>query len=140
MPFIGKARTMLLELNLMKKGLVTVDQMIAAVKRQQLGRPPLGRLAIEQGKLSMAQVFAVLKQQAGDPRPFGQIAVEMNLLDREELNQLLYQQAGVAPPLSDVLVELGYVSRAYVEAESSSIRRQLLKLSEMFDHEECFSA
>ena len=70
------------ELNLIKKGLVSIDEMLAAVKRQRLTRAPIGRVAIEQGKMSMAQVFEVLKQQADDPRPFGQTRHRVGLPQR----------------------------------------------------------
>jgi len=58
---------MWLELNLLKRGLVSIDQMLSAVKRQQLGRVPIGRIAIEHGKMSMSHVVAVLKEQADKP-------------------------------------------------------------------------
>jgi hypothetical protein len=130
-----EAHIMWFELNLIQKGLVTVEQMLAAVKRQQTGRIPLGRLAIEHGEMTMAQVFEVLEEQADNPKSFGQLAIAMNFLDEDELGHLLLIQSMQEQPLGDILVEMGCLSREQLEFESSSLRRTLTSRFETCDVE-----
>ena len=125
------------ELNLIKKGLVSIDRMLSAVKRQQLGRVPIGRVAIEQHKMSMSQVFQVLQEQADHPKPFGQIAIEMDFLSEEELSHLLRIQSNQEQPLSEILIEMGCLSREQMEAERRSFHQQMAVRFETIDREEC---
>ena len=124
------------DLNLIKKGLVSLDQMLIAVKRQQLGRPPIGRMAVVSGKMSISQVFAVLKEQADNPKSFGQIAIAKNYLTEEDLAHLLYLQSHAQQPLGEILVEMGCISREQMEEERRSFHRQLTTCLEAFDGEE----
>ena len=126
---------MLFELSLIKKGIVTVDQMLIAAKRQQLSRVPIGRLAIEHGKMSMAQVFDVLAEQADNPKSFGQLAIEMDFLTEEKLGHLLLIQSNMEQSLSEILVEMGCASREQIDVESRSFHRQLRMRFETFDIE-----
>jgi hypothetical protein len=128
---------MWLELNLIKRGLVSIDQMLAAVKRQRLSRVPIGRVAVEQGKMSMSEVFAVLKEQADDPRPFGQLAIELNFLSEDDLNLLLFIQNKRRQPLSEILIAMGCVDRGEVDAESRLLHQQWTSSCETLERDEC---
>lgn len=127
------------ELNLIKQGLVSVDQMLIAVRRQQLGRVPIGRLAIEEGKMTMAQVFTVIEEQADDPKSFGQLAIEMNFLGEQELGHLLLLQNNREQPLVEILVEMGCIARERIEAENRAFRQELTRRFERFEPVESVS-
>ncbi len=121
---------MLLELTLIENGLVTMQQVMEAVTRQQTGRPPLGRLAVEHGEMTMGQVFEVLKRQADTPKAFGQLALEMGFLREEAIGRLLWLQGKREQPIGEILVEIGCLSQEKLESE----RRQLAaKLRHRFE-------
>ena len=124
------------ELNLIKKGLVSIDQMLSAVKRQQLSRVPIGRVAIEQGKMTMSQVFQVLQEQAENPKSFGRLAIDMDFLSEEELSHLLRMQGNLEQPLGEILIEMGCLSREQLEAESQLFQRQMTLRFETYDRQE----
>jgi hypothetical protein len=118
---------MFLALNLLKQGLVSLDELLAAAQKQQLTRAPIGKLAIQEGKLSMAQVFKVLETQATDPRPFGQIAIDMHFLDDESLCDLLLLQAGSEQPICEILLEMGFVTQKQIDREALRLRQESLR-------------
>jgi hypothetical protein len=114
------------ELHLLKQSYVSIDQLIEAVKRHQLNRVPIGRLAIVKGRMTVAQVFQVLRTQADRDVPFGRLAVEMGFLTELELAHLLMVQSDETPSLSDILVEMGAIDRELLDAERQVFRREAI--------------
>jgi hypothetical protein len=121
---------MWLALVLIQKGLVTVDEMLAAVKQQQMSRPPLGRLAMLQGKLKMSQVFQVLSEQVDTSKSFGQLAIELGLMDQATLAQLLLLQSEQERPLGDILVEMGLLSPERLDFEKREVTEMVTQCLE----------
>jgi hypothetical protein len=120
-------------LNLVKREIITVDQLLAAVKAQRLSRPPLGRLALEHGHLTMEQVFDVLRLQADSTKLFGQLALEQGYLSEALLGRLLLIQSRREQPLVEVLAEQGFVSREQLDEEFSRFQREVTDLYGVFD-------
>jgi hypothetical protein len=110
-------------LYLKKKGLITAEELVAAIDYQHSRMPPIGQLAMEEGTLSARQVFKVLRCQSGIPHErFGEVAVGMGMLRPAELQRLLMIQWERKPPLDEVLIKLRILSRAQVEDELSAYR------------------
>lgn len=133
----GKGDTnMWLELSLLKKGLVSVEDLLEAVERQRSSQIPLGRLAVQSGKMRMPQVCKVLKVQADSPKPFGRIAVEMGFLSEPDLAQLLLHQSEQVKSVGEYLVELGAISSEQFETERRLFQHNVKVASTETDQEE----
>ena len=52
-------------LYLKKKGVITAEELVAALDHQHSRMPPIGQVAMEEGVLSARQVFKVLRCQSG---------------------------------------------------------------------------
>ncbi len=120
---------MYFELELVRQGLISAEQLVAAIERQMQSRPPLGRLAIEHRKMTMTQVFETLREQVNSPRPFGRLAVDLGFLSNEELAVLLMAQRDRETPLSDILVESGAICQEQLAAVQSSDPRRVAAAS-----------
>jgi hypothetical protein len=97
---------------LVRRGVITPQQFVAAVELQQKSRCAIGQIALRKGLLSMKQLFEILATQADSPKLFGEIAVEKGFISEKELGDLLLEQRTNLKPLGDVLVEMGVLSEA----------------------------
>ena len=112
-------------LYLLNRELITADQLIQALKKQEEDLPPFGQLAIEEGMLSVRDVFKVLRVQSDFAlEQFGQTAIDLDLLDRQQVAELLLLQSDRKRTLSDVLVEIGAVNEAECREELAAFRKQ----------------
>lgn len=110
-------------LHLKKKGVITAEQLVAAIDYQHSREPPVGQLAMEEGSLSAQQVFKILRSQSDVPHErFGEVAVSMGMLTPAQLQRLLMIQWQRKPSLIDALVQLQILSQARVEKELSAYR------------------
>lgn len=101
---------------LVRRGLLTADQVLEAVDRQNSLRPFLGRLAIEEGRLSVRQLFDTLKQMQPCDR-FDETVVRLGHLTQADLGHLYTLQSKRVPSLDKILVSMGAVNRETVKAE-----------------------
>ncbi len=102
-------------LYLKKKGIISADQLVAALEAQLATLPRVGQLALEEGIISPRDIFQVLHAQRRAPGVrFGELAIEMSLMTRSELMQLLMLQANRKRPLAEVLVTEGMLSEQTV--------------------------
>ncbi|MEN0111237.1 MAG: hypothetical protein AAF805_11000 [Planctomycetota bacterium] len=96
------------ELSMVRDGLISADDYVAAVERREAERAPLGQLAIESGLLSPRRVRELLREQHGAPgERFGELAMRRGDLDLGQVALLLLEQQERQRPLVDHLVELG---------------------------------
>lgn len=111
-------------LHLYRKGVITAEELVAALEVQLNNRVRIGQLALEEGILSARDIFDVLHAQRGSPKErFGELAIEMGRMTREDLMQLLKLQSDRRPPLGDILVWQGVLTKQQAEAELSDFRR-----------------
>jgi hypothetical protein len=111
-------------LYLKKKGIVTAEQLVAALEAQLATMPRIGQLALEEGLISPRDIFDVLRAQRETPDVrFGELAVEMGLIARDELMRLLMIQADRKRPLAEILVADGALSQERVHTELAEFRR-----------------
>jgi hypothetical protein len=111
-------------LHLKKKGMISSDQLVAALEEQLNSLVPIGQLALEEGVLAARDIFEVLQAQNEAPNVrFGDLAIEMGLMTRDELMRLLLIQADRKPPIAEILVAQGALSDEVVTQELAEYRR-----------------
>ncbi|MEQ8846381.1 hypothetical protein [Botrimarina sp.] len=115
---------------LVRAGLISPDDLVAALSLQDELRPPLGQVAMEMGMLTPRQVREALSLQDQKPElQFGEAAVELGFLTRGRLAELILQQQEQQRPLLDVLVDLGRLTDEQARAaQRLGVRRGLLTL------------
>src|SRR3954467_6786992 len=103
---------------LKNKGIISAEQLVAALEAQLATPPRIGQLALEEGIMSPRDIFDVLLAQRKSPDVrFGELAIEMGLITRNELMRLLMIQADRKRPLADMLVREGILSELRVAEE-----------------------
>jgi len=111
-------------LHLKKKGIISAEQLVAALEAQLTTMPRIGQLALEEGIISPRDIFAVLQAQRRSPDVrFGDLAIEMCLMTRDELMRLLMIQADRKCSLADVLVTEGMLSEQQAAQEMIEFRQ-----------------
>ena len=111
-------------LYLKKKGIISAEQLVAALEAQLATLPRIGQLALEEGIISPRDIFDVLQAQRRSPDVrFGDLAIEMGLMTRNELMRLLMIQADRKRPLADVFVTEGLLSEQLVDREMAEFRQ-----------------
>jgi hypothetical protein len=115
-------------LYLKKKGVITAEQLVAALEMQIKRLTPIGQLALEEGIISPRDIFDVLRAQGHRPNVrFGDLAIEMGLMNRKDLMRLLMLQEDRKRSLSDILVVQGVMTAQQAAAEMVEFRRSQAK-------------
>jgi hypothetical protein len=111
-------------LYLKNKGMISAEQLVAALEAQLATLPRIGQLALEEGIISPRDIFDVLLAQRRSPDVrFGELAIEMRLMTRSDLMRLLMLQADRKRPLADVFVTEGILSEGQVAQELAKFRQ-----------------
>src|SRR6266436_5526384 len=120
------AGTMKFGLYLKSKGVISADQLVAALEVQQSKMVPLGQLAIEEGILTARQVFTVLCSQSDSPHErFGEAAIDLGLMTRDELMRLLVIQMDRKLSPVEILIQQRVITSERAEAELAEFRRSM---------------
>jgi hypothetical protein len=115
-------------LYLKNKGVITADQLVAALEEQIGSLVPIGQLALEENVLSPRDIFAVLQAQSDSPNErFGDLAVEMGLMTREHLMRLLMIQADRKREIAEILISQGALTGQKAATEMAAYRREQLR-------------
>ena len=113
-------------LYLKKKGIISAEQLVAAMEVQMNTLVPIGQLALEEGILSARDIFEVLRAQSDSPSGrFGDLAVEMGLLTRDDVMRLLMIQADRKRTIAEILVGQGVLGESQLAAELADYRQAL---------------
>jgi hypothetical protein len=113
---------------LKNKGIITAEQLVAAIETQLNRLTPIGQLALEEGIISPRNIFDVLRAQGESPIVrFGDLAIEMGLMNRNDLMRLLMIQADRKRPISEILVGQGVITAQQVTDEMLEFRRSQAK-------------
>ncbi|HET6397808.1 MAG TPA: chemotaxis protein CheX [Pseudoxanthomonas sp.] len=107
---------------LLERGVITPQQLLAAIEAQRASNPLLGELAVRQGLLTEAQARRINERQRVEDRRFGDIALEMGLLEPAQVDALLAAQKAGRKLFGQVLVEQGVVDPQRLEAELAAHR------------------
>ena len=109
---------------LLRRQLVTPQQLSEALTIQKNTRLRLGVLAINAGLLTAEQVEkAHIEQQRTDKR-IGDVMVEMNFLTREQVEELFKTQPAGHLLLGQALVDKGYMTNAGFESAINSYKAE----------------
>src|SRR5262249_44689020 len=138
---IAKSRPLLGKL-LLKAGLVTKEQLLAAYRAQAEARPyvPFEQILVDREVLTQAQLNAILDEYHKKHR-LGSILVETKVISEEQLRQALQEQQKAGLRLGDALLKLGFVNErqikqalckqfgvTYVDLDGVTIDRSLVPL------------
>lgn len=102
---------------LIKKGVVDVQHIVAALEIQRAERRSVADLAVEEGMMSDTQAKEILDLTGGTVADdmFGEIAIHFGYLVDEQLEVLLIQQRAEVRRVGDILVDLGVIEKAPLE-------------------------
>ena len=110
-------------LYLHRKGVITADELVAALEVQTKRLVRIGQLALEEGILSARDIFDVLRAQQSTPHErFGELAIELGRMTHNDLMRLLRIQADRKLPLDEILVWQGVLSRPRADDELNAFR------------------
>jgi hypothetical protein len=113
-------------LHLKKRGVISAEQLVAALEVQLSTLVPIGQLALEEGMLSARDIFDILRAQSDAPNVrFGDLAIEMGLLTRDDVMRLLMIQADRKRTIGEILVWQGVLGESQLKAELTAYRRAL---------------
>jgi hypothetical protein len=115
-------------LHLKKRGVISAEQLVAAIEVQLCTLVPIGQLALEESMVSARDIFRVLRAQSDAPNiRFGDLAIEMGFLTRDDVMRLLMIQADRKRPIGEILVGQGVLSELQLKAELAAYRRAQLQ-------------
>jgi hypothetical protein len=113
-------------LYLKNKGIITAEQLVAALETQLNTLIPIGQLALEEGIIKPRDIFDVLRAQSESPNiRFGDLAIEMGLMTRDDLMRLLMIQADRKRPVNEILVQQGVLTAERAATEMAEFRRSM---------------
>jgi hypothetical protein len=113
-------------LYLKNKGIISAEQLVAALEMQLNTLTPIGQLALEEGIIKPRDIFDVLRAQSESPNMrFGDLAIEMGLMTRDDLMRLLMIQADRKRPLGEILVQQKVLSAERSATEMAEFRRSI---------------
>ncbi len=95
---------------LVRKGLVTEEQLLDAVGYQKSTNELIGVLAVKRNFLTPEQVDEILDRQREADLPFGQIALERGLMTQKQLQELLTAQNAGYVFLGEALIAKGHLT------------------------------
>jgi hypothetical protein len=111
-------------LYLKNKGIISADQLVAALEAQLHALVPIGQLALEEGILSARDIFDVLRAQSESPQVrFGELAIELGMMDRDQLMRLLMIQSDRKRSVADILIWQGAITERQAALEMAAYRR-----------------
>lgn len=108
---------------LLKKQLLSTEQLRDVLIHEHLVRPRLGVLAIDAGLMSASEVEEVHQLQHAMDKKFGEIAISRDYLTANQLEDLLDSQKVGRLTLSQAVVDKGYLSLADLEAALENYKR-----------------
>jgi CheY-specific phosphatase CheX len=106
--------------HLLGQGLITAQQLLAAVQYQGRNDTRLGSCAVELGLVTPFEVEQIRAVQAREDLRFGEAAVKLGLLSEGQLEEVLGRQENAHVPLGEAVVALGYLTAPQVEAAAAA--------------------
>lgn len=109
---------------LLNKGLVSPENLAAALADQKNTRLKLGVLAINAGLMTAEQVDKVHAEQQRVDKRIGDIMVDMGFVTRDQIEELFKTQPSGHLLLGQALVDKGYMSNAQFEDALNSYKAE----------------
>ncbi|MEG1946148.1 MAG: chemotaxis protein CheX [Lachnospiraceae bacterium] len=95
---------------LLKKEIISPEQLMEALRIQSSAHQKVGTLAIHAGYMSASEVEDVYIMQTHYDKRFGELAIQLGYLTHEQLNELLEIQLPDYMMLGQTLVEKDYIT------------------------------
>ncbi|MBE5905890.1 MAG: chemotaxis protein CheX [Lachnospiraceae bacterium] len=123
---------------LLRKGVVTPDQLLRVIKAASNSHVKLGTLCMHAGLMTPAEVEKVYLKQTQIDKRFGEIAVEEGFLTASQVEELMENQGPHYLILAQELVEQGLLSHEDVERllYDYQTETELFDLDMMEDHKD----
>lgn len=110
-------------LYLHRKGVITADELVAALEVQTRRMVRIGQIALEECVLSARDIFDILQVQHRMPHErFGELAIKMGLMTGQDLMRLLMIQADRKLPVAEILVRQGVLTKEHVDEQLDAFR------------------
>lgn len=109
---------------LLSKGILTSEELLAAMEKQASVHIKLGTLAIHQGLLTASEVDKIVIIQTHADKKFGEIAIEEGYLTEDEVEGLLAAQKPDYLLLGQILIEEGKLTNSDFENLISDYQSQ----------------
>ncbi len=100
---------------LLRKDLISAEELSSLLKKEKEHRVKLGVLAIDRGYMTVAQVEEIHAMQRKIDHRFGELAIDKGYLAPSALEKLLTEQKEAHVSLSQVLVDEGFFSLSEIE-------------------------
>jgi type IV pilus assembly protein PilB len=95
---------------LVENGLLTEQQLLAALETQKKEKKLLGQLIVDLGFTTQEKLDAALARQYGSR--LGEILIDKGLISFDQLQQSLDEQKNSVKTLGEILIEKGYLTEA----------------------------
>lgn len=126
---------------LIQRGLITEEDMVAALERQKKDTPAFEKLAIRLTFLTMKEVFEILTLQAESDLSFPEIAVRNGYMNTEQVLTVLNGIDEMRPTVGEILVKTKKVEKRTLAAELErfeELTRKYLDIQELLQHIQLF--
>lgn len=104
---------------LLAQGLISSEQLLAAVEFQGRNNPRLGELATSLGLVTEEDAERINREQQGEDLLFGEAAVRLGLLTVTQLEEILVAQEDGHVRLGEVITSLGFLDAATIQSALS---------------------
>ncbi len=123
---------------LLRKGVITPNQLLSAIKQSSTAHVKLGTLCIHDGLMTSAEVERVYILQTHQDKRFGEIAVDEGYLTAEQVEDLMAKQSPGYLLLAQVLTDQSILSHDEIERLLFDYQSEteLFDLDMMDDHKE----
>ncbi|MDD5006156.1 MAG: hypothetical protein PHS93_06620 [Candidatus Omnitrophica bacterium] len=123
---------------LVEAGLVSEQQLLAALALQETNKKPLGEILVGQGYIAQEKLDAALAKQYGSK--LGEILINAKLINFNQLQHALNIQKSEVRTLGDILLELGYVSQEdLIAAQAKQYNLEIISLASYDINADAFS-
>ena len=103
---------------LLKKGLITEEDILIARHVQEEANRQIGELAIKQKMLNAQKLQQILQQQKKTRRKFGEIAIDLKILTRKQVKELLAYQ-------KDFNIHIGEIFKYEGKLDGEELEREI---------------
>ncbi len=103
--------------HLLERGLLTPEQLLAAIVLQETRNHKIGVYAQRRGLLTQEQAEEIATRQRTEDRRFGEIAMELGYLTLAQIDELVTMQQNDHMYLGGAIVVLGFLDKEAIERE-----------------------
>ena len=107
---------------LLEKNIISVEQLLMAVRYQESQNLRFGEYAETKGYLTKADTARILNEQKRTDTQFGELAVKLGLLSENQVKEILVRQKNDHVMIGAALVQKGFLTEHQLESELALFR------------------